>query len=501
MAALVIGSSLTTVFAVPGVVQYDLVKRQQPQGTDTTVLGNLLPIGSAIYTINITAGTPPQPMTLQIDTGSSDIEVLATSVCQLPQAVCNPKGPFYVNAGSYNSTASSTANFVSNGMTISYADTTAFSGSLYTDTVNVGGVDVTNMTLAVVQTATAPPNLPINGILGIGYPGGEAGVVVNGSQPYPSILQQMKSQGVINSLAFSLYLIDKGASTGSILFGGTDNTKYSGILEPVPVLPGYNPPRYIVPWTSLVFSVNGANITLLDTPIPALLDSGNSVISLTPDLANAILGGLGFVNATAPYILPCFLGDGQTDFFFGFNNDPDAIIDVPLRALMSPLMVNGAPQVDEDGDALCQLSVDAAASGWAVLGDSFMRSAYFVFDLEDNYIFMAQAVLNSTTSNVQAIGTASGIAATTVATTVTVSVIPSQTSVVQNTAGLVKPTAATVSIAQGSPTFKITATGKSGSATGAAATTTAKSAAGSARGPAPVSVAVLIAGFAALLSF
>lgn len=271
-------------------------------------------------------------------------------------------------------------------------------------------------------------------------------------------------------------------------------------MEPVPILPGYNPPRYIVPWTSLVFSANGANVTLLNTPIPALIDSGNSAISLTPDLANVVLTTLGYSNITAPYSLPCYVGAGQYDFFFGFNNDPAAVINVPLSALLGPIMANGVPQVDQNGDAVCQLAVDEAASGWAILGDSFMRSAYLVFDLEVNYIFMAQAVLNSTTSNIQAIVAASGIAATTVATTVTVSVIASQTSVVQKTAGFVKPTAATVSIAQGSPTFKITATGKSGSATGAAATTT-KSVAGTARGPAPVSEAVLMAAFVALLSF
>lgn len=204
------GSALTTVLAVPGVVQFDLVRRQQPQGTDTTTLGNLLPIGTPLYTINITAGTPPQAMTLQIDTGSSDIEVLATNICQLPQAVCNSNSPFFLNAGSYDVNTSSTANFVAGDASTQYADTTSYNGSLYTDTINVGSVNVTNMTLAVVQSAYAPSSLPINGIMGIGYAGGEAAVVNNGSQPYPTLLQQMKSQGLINSLAYSLYLNDKG---------------------------------------------------------------------------------------------------------------------------------------------------------------------------------------------------------------------------------------------------------------------------------------------------
>ena len=208
-----------------------------------------------------------------------------------------------------------------------------------------------------------------------------------------------------------------------------------------------------------------------------------------------ILTGLGLdPSVPAPYILPCYFGSVQADFTFGFNNDPAASIDVPLSSILNPLLVGGQPQVDENGDAVCQLPVDSGASGWAVLGDPFMRAAYLVFDLDNNVIAMAQAVLNSTTSNVKAIGTASGIGTATVATTVTVSAIATQSSIVQNTAGVVKPTQATVSVAQGSPTFKITATGK------ASASASAKSAAGSARGPAPVTMAAVVSGFAVLLS-
>ena len=171
-------------------------------------LANLLPIGAPLYTINVTVGTPPQSMMVQLDTGSSDLEILATNICGLSQAVCNPNGPFYANAGSYNVSASSTAQFVSNGMVQSYADTTQFTGSLYTDTVGIAGVSVKNMTVAVVQNASAPSNLPINGILGIGFAGGEAEAVNNGTSPYPTLLMSMKAQGLINSNTYSLYLND-----------------------------------------------------------------------------------------------------------------------------------------------------------------------------------------------------------------------------------------------------------------------------------------------------
>ncbi|MCJ1388298.1 hypothetical protein MMC18_001144 [Xylographa bjoerkii] len=504
LAALTVLSGSNIVLADnPKVVKYDFVRRQSvgTNGAAQASLANELPVGAPLYAINVTIGTPPQSMLLALDTGSSDIEVLAPSLCTNPQSVCNPNGLYPVNAGSYNTSMSSTSKFLSGGAVAAYSDTTAFSGSLYSDTLNVAGVSITNMTIAVVQNATAPPSLPIYGIMGIGYAGLEAGVTFNNSNPYPTLVQQMKSQGLINQLAYSIYLNDKSATTGSILFGGIDNAKFSGNLAAVPIQPN-TPPRFEVPWTSLTFSTAGTNISLLNAPIPAVLDSGASFISLTPDIANSIIAGLG-ISTENGYSLPCYYGDAQADFTFGFNNDPSATIDVPLASLLNPVIVSGVQQTDENGDAVCDLAVDAGASDFVVLGDSFMRSAYVVFDLDDDIIALAQASLNSTTSNIIAIGASAGVGATTVATTVTVTNLPSQTSVIPNTAAG-RPTAATVSLASVSPTFKITATptGKGGSATGSAATASAtkSSAATAARIPATGS-AVWLSGLFGLLSF
>ncbi|MCJ1400411.1 hypothetical protein MMC11_003616 [Xylographa trunciseda] len=483
LAALTVLSELNPVLGDDlKVVKYDFVRQQSvaTKGAAEASLANELPVGAGIYAINVTIGTPPQSMLLQLDTGSTDIELLATSLCTNPQAVCNPKGLFPVNAGSYNTSMSSTSKFLSGGAVTLYADMTSYSGSLYSDTINVAGVSITNMTLSVIEKASAPPTIPINGIMGIGYAGLEAGVVNNHSNPYPTLIQQMKSQGLINQLAYSIYLNDKSAATGSILFGGIDNEKFTGDLATVPILQN-TPPRFLVPWTSLSFSTAGTNISLLNTPVPAVLDSGASVISLTPDIVKSIVAGLG-ISTENGYTLPCYFGDEQADFTFGFNNDPKATINVPLSALLNPIMVSGAPQTDQNGDAMCKFAVDAAASGFVNLGDSFMRSAYVVFDLENHIVGLAQARLNSTTSNIVAIGGGTGPGTTTIATTIFVSKIFSQSLVIPDTAAAAIPTAPIITFVSASPTFNITVTptGKGGSATGSAATGMGGSAVGSA---------------------
>ena len=220
--------------------------------------------------------------------------------------------------------------------------------------------------------------------------------------------------------------------------------------------------------TSLSFSSSGGSTSLLSSPIPALLDSGNADINLPPDLANAIYQGLGA--SSDDNTLPCSYGADQANFTFGFNDNPKAVVTVPLSALMIPNLVNDTPQTDTNGNAICKLNVDSTASDWAVLGEYFMRSGYFVFDLENNVIAIAQAKLNATdSSNIKAISGSSGINASSIATTVEVSLLPSATGI-QNTAAAASATDATISRASLTPTFNL---GGSAKATGAAASATA----------------------------
>ena len=51
--------------------------------------------------------------------------------------------------------------------------------------------------------------------------------------PYSLMLSNMAKQGVIASRAFSLDLRDFDNTTGSLIFGGVDKSKFSGSLSAV----------------------------------------------------------------------------------------------------------------------------------------------------------------------------------------------------------------------------------------------------------------------------
>lgn len=78
------------------------------------------------------------------------------------------------------------------------------------------------------------------GLLGIGYSLNEASDSPEFEQNpfvYPNIIDTMVSQGLIGAKAYSLYLDDLQASTGSIIFGGIDSDKYHGNLLQIPIVP------------------------------------------------------------------------------------------------------------------------------------------------------------------------------------------------------------------------------------------------------------------------
>lgn len=240
-----------------------------------------------LYFINCTVGTPPQAFSLQLDTGSSDIWFPAANadICQQDPSNCP--------VGTYDASASSTYSDPQlPEFQIQYVDGTQISGAYLSDVLNVGGVQLTNMTMAAALQA----NTQGIGIMGVGFESGESAASLNGFT-YPNVINVMKNEGKINSLAYSLWLDDLASNTGVILFGGVDTNKYHGDLVSLPIqLDGQTGTisSFTVAWTGLTVHGSGQSSDFSPSePAPAILDSGTTDTLLPDDIANQIFNGVG----------------------------------------------------------------------------------------------------------------------------------------------------------------------------------------------------------------
>lgn len=119
-------------------------------------------------------------------------------------------------------------------------------GDYFGDNLKIGSVTLKNITMAVASSAAAVPM----GILGIDFDARESWATA-GNEPYDSVIDEMLIQGVINRRAYSLWLDDLGklvltsscinahtytaASSGTILFGGLDESKWTGNFTVLPI--------------------------------------------------------------------------------------------------------------------------------------------------------------------------------------------------------------------------------------------------------------------------
>lgn len=315
---------------------------------------------------------------------------------------------------------------------------------------------------------------PAVGILGIGYRAGES--ISNsiaegqGGALYNNLPLVLQNQGHINKVAYSLWLNDLDSSTGSILFGGVDKDKYMGEMVALPVQIDSMSEAitsFTVAWTGLTFTSGGKTSTLSPSgATPAILDSGTTELLLPDNIANEIFQGVGVItDENYGNLVKCSIGEDDAHFSFTFGGAGGAMVNVSLNEFAFPLVnEDGSPATFSDGSAACQFGIEAAGSDPILFGDTFLRSAYVVYDIQDNTIGIAQTDFNATGSNIVAFSSSGGIpGVTSTASSVTVT---------QTFSGNVEPTAEGTQVAGGtqivgtsrSATFVLgTATGTSSS--------------------------------------
>jgi hypothetical protein len=232
-----------------------------------------------LYFANVSLGTPPQALRLDIDTGSSDIWANSGT-----SSLCSQGGNQCSQSGTYTANSSSSYTYVNSLFSIKYADNSYAQGDYATDTMQVSGTSIPDVPFGIGYKSTST-----QGILGVGYASNEASVGNNGQvyQNFPLILTKA---GIISTPAYSLWLNDLDASTGSILFGGIDQAKFTGTLGTVPVIQENDGTGNYV-YREFIIALTGLNVAgqqVVNTQIPVLLDSGSSLSYLPTSYAQAI---------------------------------------------------------------------------------------------------------------------------------------------------------------------------------------------------------------------
>ncbi|KAK1774996.1 aspartic peptidase domain-containing protein [Copromyces sp. CBS 386.78] len=339
-----------------------LRRRQEDEGLKNQNLGTT-------YTIDIEIGTPPQTVTLILDTGSPDLWVNPQCETSGQEAYCSKFAQFdYTRSKTIEDTgAADILSYGKGNVTIEYV----------TDDVTIGSAKIKSQILGIGFESY---DIPL-GILGL-----SPAVNPDGQQPYPYLLDSMASQGVISSRAFSLDLRSIDNPSGAIIFGGVDLGKFSGALEKLPMLDPADTPsgadRYWIVLSGVGMTYPDGQVDESDEiAVPVFLDSGGTLSRLPPTIFQAIgdsFPGSQYDPESGFYIVDCKVAEeeaGSVDFIFGRNKK----IRVPyadfIWEVQSGVCVVGVLPTDEE----------------PVFGDSFLRAAYVVYDQDNRNLHLAQA--------------------------------------------------------------------------------------------------------------
>lgn len=244
--------------------------------------------------------------------------------------------------------------------------------------------------------------------MGVGMNGLEA----TGTQ-YKGFIDDLVSQGIISKRAYSVYLDDLGrphalpsrhsltvyiaSSTGGLILGGYDPSKYRGSLTALPIVSSEDgAPRLAVEWDSIsITSAAGTTTqyTSKSRPFPksGSLDTGFSFTTLPDDILEEFASVFGGTVRSDGSVLfennpSCTLGQGSVNFGLGGGA---VTISVPFSELAI-----------KDSDGYCWLGFQKAGDDTVLsLGDTFLRSAYVVYNYDAMTISVAQARYDSTCTN------------------------------------------------------------------------------------------------------
>jgi hypothetical protein len=407
--------------SIPSIVKLPVRRRQNPEAAEArrlkkrdssvsdTYTTSLKRYDALEYFVDVSIGTPPQTITVQIDTGSSDLWVFDSTSQFCAGNPCDFNGAFETSRSSTYD-----VNESPEMLHIVYGDNTTIAGPYALDTVTVAGATIKGFEFATVIDYTSPLDSSdgegLSGILGIGVYSGES--AEDDGVNYPNWPVALKQAGYIQTTLYSLYLDDLSASTGQILFGGINTAKYTGDLYTLTSTSVDEAQWQLVDLTGInIIKGTSPAISAYSGELLVMFDSGSSAIQVPSDAAEVIYSALGAVESGyGIMVAPCTVREQDISFDFVFDG---ATMSIPVTAFVLPEGYIGAGEANQTltgqhGEAMCTVEIEASDDPPLVLGDAFLRYVYVVYDLDGSQISIAQANFDSTSDNIVAISADAG---------------------------------------------------------------------------------------------
>ena len=276
---------------------------------------------------------------------------------------------------------------------------------------------------------------PYTGILGLGYSSHMAypGTKAKNHKVAlpPSFVEALVQADAISSRLYSVYLntLDR---QGSILFGGVDTAKYRGPLTTLNVVAEDEKPAdnfFLYLESVTMWPHGGDNQTIVRSTkhkrYITVPDTGTPDWYLPTSAYHKVIEQAGVTSThdvllstsfeDERFVKPCSdvaHGTNTTrfDIIFSGNGTNTGTLNLELADLFTPLTSeDGSAMTDEVGQSMCWLRVVESDELFVITGSAVMRAGYWVFDLDNGQVSVAQANLRADASNVVKVEAGAGL--------------------------------------------------------------------------------------------
>ncbi|KAJ3315908.1 hypothetical protein HDV04_000115 [Boothiomyces sp. JEL0838] len=307
--------------------------------------------------VQIQVGTPPQSMSVLLDTGSHLLWIQSDNCTNCP------------GKNKFNPALSNThTNFHNEPGSIAYADGTVVKFFINEDTIKIGGLALSNQAFGEAYSVVTN-NYAYNGVMGLPTS------YSNRSLNILNSLAQVQGYTGVISMWFNIkHPSPEIDSIGEVDFGGFDPLRYDEPIFWVPIQPN-----------SFLWQISLSSIVLNDTqnamastsPILYLVDTGSPTMGIPKAVFDIMNRQIGAIVKQGYYYVPCANAASLTTIHFNFGS-----VSVPLTWKEQVLYESSAQ--------LCILTFQPVDSGsQMIIGNGFLSAFYTSFDYTNNRIGFA----------------------------------------------------------------------------------------------------------------